>query len=98
MDKEIYCSRCKRMLYISAYSKNMSGKYLKTCVECCNKRKKNIGICQHQICIKYATFNFADESIGLYCKNHKLPNMMDVKNRICKHSGCKKQPHFKLLK
>ena len=39
-------------------------------------------------------FNLPGESKGIYCSIHKKPNMVDVLNKKCQESGCKKRPCF----
>lgn len=29
-----------------------------------------------------------------FCARHKLPGMMDVRNRRCEHAGCTRQPSY----
>ena len=44
--------------------------------------------CKHDDCKTHSTFNFEGELNGLYCAQHKLPNMVDVKSRRCNETGC----------
>ncbi len=50
--------------------------------------------CQHKGCTKTPNFNSVTENIGIYCKEHKKPGMVDVKNKKCQHIGCTKTPSF----
>ena len=50
--------------------------------------------CIHRDCKKIASFNKIGEKKAIYCKDHKLPNMRDVKNKKCIRSGCDKIPSF----
>ena len=43
-------------------------------------------------CNKIANYNFINEKYGLYCKDHKLNDMVDVKNKKCTHVNCIKRP------
>lgn len=45
-------------------------------------------ICQNNRCCKRAYFNFEGETKAIYCSEHKEPNMVDIKHKRCKHSGC----------
>ena len=36
-------------------------------------------------CIKNAYYNNNEEEIPLYCKNHKLENMVNIKRKKCIH-------------
>ena len=47
-------------------------------------------------CTKYATFNFLDQLYARYCKEHKLPDMIDVLSKKCKNINCKKQANFNI--
>jgi hypothetical protein len=52
--------------------------------------------CIHDNCIKQPVFNLPNETKPLYCKEHKLENMIDIKNKRCIHDNCIKQPNFNL--
>jgi hypothetical protein len=45
--------------------------------------KKKYNICIYNNCTKYASFNYINNKLRLYCKNHKLINMVDVKSKKC---------------
>jgi hypothetical protein len=45
---------------------------------------KKYNICIHKDCNKYANFNYKNELKALYCKQHKLPDMVDIKSKKCK--------------
>ena len=45
-------------------------------------------------CKKIPCFNYENETKAIYCLEHKLNNMIDIKNRHCNYNGCKKQPSF----
>ena len=61
--------------------------------QCC-KRKKSSQLCQFFECKTHATFNYEGQSKALYCNVHKLPNMVDVKNKKCQMTGCTTRPTF----
>lgn len=49
-------------------------------------------ICVEDGCKKQPYFNLEGETKGVYCKEHKLDGMIDVKNKRCR--DCKKQPTY----
>jgi len=55
-----------------------------------NKPKKN----KCETCDVRACFNTPNLKWGRFCKNHKLDNMVDVKNKKCIYEGCKILPNF----
>lgn len=50
--------------------------------------------CIYDECNKIPVFNFPLEIKGMYCSNHKLEHMIDVKHRKCLHKDCIKRPSF----
>ena len=48
--------------------------------------------CVHDGCTTSAAFNLPTETKGLYCADHKLENMINVKSKRCIYDGCTKQP------
>ena len=46
-------------------------------------------MCKEEGCKKRPSFNLEGETKALYCSNHKLERMVDVKNKNCKEEGCK---------
>ena len=50
--------------------------------------------CMHPDCKKLPTFNFEGQTKGMYCSEHKEPNMINVKHEICMHPDCKKLSIF----
>ena len=51
-------------------------------------------MCKETNCKTIPYFNVEGQTKALYCFNHKLENMVDVKNKTCVHPNCKKQPTF----
>jgi len=51
-------------------------------------------MCNYPNCKTISNYNFQGEKYGLYCKMHKIDNMIDVKNKKCFHIGCKKLASF----
>lgn len=47
--------------------------------------------CLEENCEIYANFNLPNEQMGIYCKNHKKNNMINVNVSKCKHYNCKNQ-------
>jgi uncharacterized protein YajQ (UPF0234 family) len=45
-----------------------------------NKKSR---ICIYNNCNKQASFNYINNKLRLYCKNHKLNDMVDIKNKRC---------------
>jgi len=64
----------------------------------CAKHKKEGTIdqkhkkCQHKDCLKIPAFNYKNSNIGIYCFDHKLEDMVNVKSNICQF--CKLQATF----
>lgn len=52
--------------------------------------------CAKEGITKRAYYNFDGEKVGIYCKKHKICNMIDVKNRRCLITGCKTRPSFNI--
>ena len=45
-------------------------------------------------CGKQAIYNVRGEKKGLFCSDHKTPEMVNVKNKTCESAGCEKQPAY----
>ena len=50
--------------------------------------------CIYKDCKTRPNFNFEGELKGLYCKDHALDNMIDIKNKKCIYPLCKTRPNF----
>jgi hypothetical protein len=50
--------------------------------------------CKQSGCNIRPNFNYEGEKKGIYCNQHSLLGMIDVKNKRCKQSGCNIQPTF----
>jgi hypothetical protein len=46
--------------------------------------------------MKNPVFNIPTETKGLYCFDHKLENMIDIKSKRCIQEGCMKHPTFNI--
>ena len=44
--------------------------------------------------MKGPSYNVVGETKGLYCNDHKLPDMINVVSKCCLESGCMKIPNF----
>jgi len=53
--------------------------------------------CIFENCIKIPNFNLPTETKGIYCSEHKLENMINVKNKNCQYIKCKEQALFGLI-
>jgi hypothetical protein len=51
-------------------------------------------ICKDADCKKQAIYNVEGKKSGLYCSNHKLEGMVDVKSKRCIHEGCDVRPNY----
>ena len=52
-------------------------------------------MCEKTNCvIKFPCFNYLGEIEGLYCKSHKLDEMIDIINEICLEQGCNIQSTY----
>ena len=49
--------------------------------------------CVEPTCNTEPIYNYQDET-PKYCSEHKLENMVDVKNKTCIHPNCKTRPNF----
>jgi len=50
--------------------------------------------CEHVGCKKHPNFNYQGQIRSRFCAEHKLENMIDIKNKQCEHIGCKTRPNF----
>jgi hypothetical protein len=50
--------------------------------------------CIEDNCTKYPSFNISSEKKGLYCKEHKKENMVDVTHKRCIQDNCNKLPSY----
>ena len=90
MDK--YCRSCKKTLTVDTFIFDGRSKPYSICNNCrlkCVPKKNHCKVCGVQ-----ALYNFEGKNYGSYCSVHKLPNMIDVKNKKCIFKGCKTQPTF----
>ena len=53
-------------------------------------------VCIFEGCKKRSYFNFEGNIKGLYCAQHKKPEMIDVLNKRCIEPGCSKRPYFNI--
>ena len=61
----------------------------------CGKPKNKVRVlCIHERCKTIPLFNIASETKGLYCFAHKMPEMVNVKNKTCTHPNCKTLPYY----
>ena len=51
-------------------------------------------MCKFPDCKITPSFNYKNEKKPLYCTEHKLDNMINLKNKTCIHKGCNIQPSF----
>ena len=87
MTEETFCKGCKKTLEEEKFM--MNGKKYAKCLSCRLKLKNYCKVCG--IC---ACFNMEGEKNGLYCNEHKLAGMVDVKHKRCIYEGCKIRPNF----
>jgi hypothetical protein len=50
--------------------------------------------CEQEGCMKQSYFNYEDQTKARFCGDHRLPGMLDIKNKRCEHEGCRKYPIF----
>ena len=43
--------------------------------------------CRNPECNKTPSYNFINETIKLYCKEHKLVDMVNIKKKKCNNPG-----------
>ena len=58
------------------------------------KRVSKPKTCIYTNCKKNPKFNMPNKKGGLYCFEHKLNDMIDIKTKKCIHPECKKYPRF----
>jgi len=56
--------------------------------KCRNKK------CRYENCTKQPAFNNPTETKALYCREHKLENMINVKSKRCSYENCMTHPVF----
>jgi hypothetical protein len=80
------------------FTNTINGKKVKFCAEHNVKGLKNTTEkkCKREGCKTLPCYNYEGEITRLYCSEHKIVGMVNVKdrNRICKYDGCKKRPHY----
>jgi hypothetical protein len=56
----------------------------------------NIQKCKYENCFKVPSFNYQDETKCLYCKEHMLEGMINVRHNInkCLYENCNKRPNY----
>ena len=47
--------------------------------------------CCNPDCNKRSSYNYKNENKPLYCKDHKLVDMVDVRSKKCNNPDCNKQ-------
>ena len=52
--------------------------------------------CKFLNCYKSPTYNYVDKKRAIYCATHKLPDMINHKNKLCEFDNCTKQANFNL--
>ena len=50
--------------------------------------------CNEKDCDTRPIFNYPDKTKGIFCVNHKLEGMINVKDKHCQYDNCSKIPHF----
>ncbi len=57
---------------------------------------KKARICRFEDCTTRSNYGYddGDDKRATRCKDHQLPDMIDVRNKRCQQSGCIKQPSF----
>lgn len=56
--------------------------------------KKSGIMCKYNNCSIYANFNYPTETTRLYCKQHALPNMIDISKSVCIENNCSSRSNF----
>jgi hypothetical protein len=59
-------------------------------IDIVNKNK----ICIIKNCTIRAGYNYENEKKGIYCRNHKLANMIDILHNKCKFTNCNIRPIY----
>jgi hypothetical protein len=88
------CYNCKQNLDISHFTNN--NRIYSKCNDCRiiinNKPKKTRHICQ--ICGIRGKYNIVGETNGIFCKEHKKVDMIDITRKLCAKTGCNIRPTF----
>ncbi len=66
---------------------------------CFDHKQENMVNVKHKKCIKcnkIPYYNLPNQKIGLYCDEHKLADMVNIKSIICKHKSCTTQASYNL--
>ena len=50
--------------------------------------------CENPDCNKRASYNFSNELKALYCKDHILDGMIDVRNKRCNNPDCNTHANY----
>ena len=58
--------------------------------------KHKYKFCEHVGCNTIPTYNFSGQTKAKFCKQHKQPNMINVKDKTCEYVGCNTQPTYNL--
>ena len=61
-----------------------------------NINKKSKSRCIFNGCNRFPSYNVKNSKIPLFCKKHKLENMIDVKNKKCIFENCNTRPTYNL--
>ena len=56
--------------------------------------KKKSNICKFNNCNIGPVYNYENEKQAIYCKSHKLDNMIDIKNKKCEFDNCNIRPSY----
>ena len=57
-------------------------------------KKKNKKYCRYDECYKQASYNFRTEDRVIYCNQHKLEGMINIKVKRCVYKDCFNQAYF----
>jgi hypothetical protein len=53
--------------------------------------------CFHNGCEKQPNYNYPNEKVAIFCKDHSLPDMKNIVSKICNHDGCEIRPSYNYL-
>ena len=59
-------------------TENVPDNFIEDMINVCKKRK-----CCFENCQTRSNFNYEGQTKGLYCSNHKLEGMIDIKSKVC---------------
>jgi hypothetical protein len=61
------------------------------------QKYKPSNVCEHEGCVKTASFNFKHSKTKRFCASHKQVDMVNVKKQTCQHPSCEVIPGYNFV-